>query len=256
MMRSIIFFCVAMWMSCAAQAAFVDYALLDIGPVTQQVESGWTGVGTAASNANNSPLGTTGLVSLTTDAFDIAINSNNGAGTPTGTIDWRDRGNQALPVALGRIGEDFIKNNGGHITVVLTGLQPGNYQVTGYHLDPDNTQSNLIEMRIQVGGGSPVLQADTGSAGVDVPGASTADEVNNMTTAQILGTSSFGSFTQLSESDVITIHFDGTLSADDETPLNGLYIQFEAIPEPSTGLLLTASVAGGFFLIRRRTRKS
>jgi len=234
----------------SADAQLIDYARLDIGPTGQRVVSGWTGVGTAAANANAMNLATTPLTSLTGDAFEIAIDNLNAAGAATGNIDWRDRGNSTSTATLAMLGEDFIKNNAGIIRVTLTGLAPGTYQFTSYHLDPDNTQSDNIQIRVTDAIGTNVLQTDTGNAGIDVPGATTAEEVNNITNAHL--TDSSATFSAISNGIApIVLLFDGSPSADDETPLNGLAI---AIPEPSSMVLASLGIVGLIALARRNRR--
>jgi hypothetical protein len=235
------------------QAALVDFARLDFGVTAQRVEAGWTGIGTGLSDnsTNNTNLPANAVTSLTGANFTVALNNQNAAGTGSGGLDWRDRGDTTSTQALTRVGEDFVKNNSGFITVVLSGLPVGNYQITGYHLDADNDQADNIQMSIKVGSGSFLPHADTGNANFTTGG------VNALTEARVLATTSVGSFTQVNPGDVVTLLFNGTASTqapvDIETPLNGLMIQFEAVavPEPTTCAALASMLLLGYSIRRR-----
>lgn len=234
----------AFWLP-SADGQFIDYARLDIGPITQRLEPGYTAVGTAAAGVNGTNLAATPFVSLTGDAFTIAIDNMTDAGAPNGNIDWRDRGDSTSAEPLVQLGEDFIKNNAGSIRLTLGGLQAGQYRFTSFHLDPDNVQSAVIEVRVTDANGTAVLQSDTGDASANIPGANTAEQVNNITTAFVQNSSATFDVTSNGTSDVL-VFFQGT-GGDVETPFNGLTML--VVPEPSSALLLAL---GGLAVARRR----
>jgi hypothetical protein len=223
----------------SADAQFVDYARLDIGPASQRVESGYTGIGTAVAGANNTNLPATALVSLTGDAFTVAIQNN----PVSGGISWRDLGDSTSTQPLVRLGEDFLTSFG---TIILTlgGLQAGEYRFTSFHIDPADAENVELQVAVTDANGTQVVRSDIGYfGGGDPPGATTAERVNNLTTAFVQASSAVFFVNSNGTNDVV-VYFEGVGTL--QTPLNGLAIQ--TVPEPSSALLLSM---GGLALARR-----
>ena len=208
--------------------AQVDFVFLDIGPNGQRVEPGAldiSGIGSGTNNTNNSYVG---LVADTGDMFDLSITNNNTAGVATGGIDWRDRGNGSTD-SLVRLGEDFVKNNAGFIELTFSGLPAGLYTATSYHVDPDFDQAEDIHVFITDALGTDVDAGQVGDADFSAGGA------GGLTTAEVAGSSIMDfSFFSDGVNDVILVFDGATNSGDNETPLNGLFLQFQAVPEPAS----------------------
>lgn len=236
--RSLLFVAaVAMVSTSSANAVLVDYLKLDVGPNGQDVEAGFVGLTAPVPNANvnNTTYGpTAGYTSLFGgDALSVQLSS----------VDWRDRGN-GPDVALGDIGEDFVKNNGGIVTLTLSGLRAGTYEATSWHYDSGFTQSDQIEIAVS-GGGVLDQSILVGDAGVGAGG------TGAITTARVDSSRSLFSFVA-NGIDPVVLTFDGSPSGDNETPLNGLQLQFDqAVPEPATATLGLMALVG---LARRRRR--
>lgn len=211
---------------------YLNYALLDFGPAGQRVEPGYTAVGTAANLANNTALAPTQVTSLFGDKFTVALSA----------VDWRDRGDSTSTAALARLGEDFVKNNAGDITVTLGGLAKGTYLVASHHIDTDNTQSPAIEVYVTDALGTDVLQPMLGNANFAVPLNSLNTDIVNYTGVRFL--------IESNGTDNVVIRFNGT-GADLEVPLNGLSIQM-VVPEPSTLVLAGLGLVGLIWSGRRR----
>jgi MYXO-CTERM domain-containing protein len=158
-------------------------------------------------------------------------------------VDWRDRGNSTNTDPFVRLGEDFVKNNAGDITLTLTGLLAGEYEMTTYHADPDNTQSSVIEVFVSDANGFDILAADTGNAGTAFGG------VNGLTAGGLDGTAA--SFTFVSDGiNPVSIRLNGT-GGDTEVPLNGFSLSRTDIPEPASAMLGMLGLAA---LAARRRR--
>jgi len=227
---------------------------LDIGPEGQRVQTGHIGIPVptdpSTPDANNNGAEPSDILVYTgTGIFQMSISDTNQAGSDEGRIDWRDRGNSSNGAQdLVMMGEDFIKNNSGIIRLTLEDLPAGDYDVTSYHVDSDHTQSDQIEVLVQVDTGSGFVNTGVmGSAG-DYDGG-----VNGLTTAIMNNSSASFSFTADGVNDVAII-FDGNPSGDDETPLNGFRLVYTPIPEPMTMLAVGMGVAslGGYIRKRRR----
>jgi len=226
-----------------------SYALIDIGPTGQRVESGGLGLPSApAANTNNTNYGATTLVSDTADSFTIAIDNVNQSGSSVGGIDWRDRGNSTSTQALAHVGEDHVKNNLGIIRVTLGSLPAGTFRVESYHNDSatgNTLQCENVLVYVTDAIGTNVLQDLAGDA--DHP----AQALNSLTTNGVLGTgSSF--FVESNGTDVVILIFDGAAAVDDEVPLNGLRLETYVIPEPSTFVLAAIGLLGLIGWGRRR----
>lgn len=238
--RVIASFAVLLLSSAVSHAAPDAEFTIDIGPGGQRVESGGTGVVvTGPPNiGDNGPEITNFAINPATGFnLTISIDDTNASGSDQGSIDWRDRGDGSNDPLIA-LGEDFIKNNSGIIRVTISGLLEGQYDVTSYHVDPDFTQSDEIEVLVDIGDGNGFINTGaTGDASQNVGG------VGGLTTAEMMASAAVFSFTADGINDV-TLLFDGTPSGDDETPLNGLFFQFFApVPEPGSLLVWAIAVA-------------
>jgi len=197
-----------------------DFALIDIGPNTQRVENAAMGLPGAPGNGNNgSNYGPVTMTNGAGNVFTIAIDNVGTNGAPIGRIDWRDRGDSPGIEPLVRLGEDFVKNNGGMIRVILGGLPAGTYRVVSCHMESGNiTQCEDIRVYVTDVAGDNVLQELSGDAD------HTTTSVANLTTRQIMSTASAFSI-EANGSDDVVIVFDGTAATDTEVPLNGLRLQ-------------------------------
>lgn len=194
----------------------IPYALVDIGPTGQRVESSYTGIGTATAGNNGVNLAATTVPTTDGNTIDIAISNVNQAGGTNGGIDWRDRGT-AGAAALEALGEDFVKNNAGIVRVTITNLAAGIYRFTSYHLDPDNTQSEQILVFANTGSGFYNTGA-TGNANINAGG------TGGLETSEVENSAAV--FTIISDGvNPVILVFDGTGATDTEVPLNGLKIE-------------------------------
>jgi autotransporter-associated beta strand protein len=194
----------------------IPYALIDVGTGGQRVEPGYTGVGTVAHNTNNTNLPATTVPTTDGGTIDIVINNVNQIGTTSGGIDWRDRGD-AGATALEALGEDFVKNNSGIIRVTITNLAAGIYRFTSYHLDPGNTQSELIRVFANTGSGF-VDTGATGNANIAAGGTGGLETFEVEDSAAV--------FTIISDGvNPVILVFDGSAATDKEVPFNGLKIE-------------------------------
>jgi len=219
----------------------------DIGPENQQVQSGHIGVPdptdlATPNNGNNGPEISGYTVYAGTSTIDVSINDTDQYGADVGAIDWRDRGDSTNAGAdLVQLAEDFVKNNSGIVRVTLDGLDAGFYDITSFHVDPDNNQSGEIHVWLNTGSGF----YDTGAVGNSN---FSNGGVNGLTTQEVLDSAAYFSF-ELLEPGSVDIVFDGRPHSDNETPLNGLHIVFEPLPEPTSLALLGL---GALALRRRR----
>ena len=156
----------------------------------------------------------------------------NTSGSGVGNCEWRDRGDSSSSEDLVYVAEDLINNDSGIIRVTLGSIPAGDYHVISYHVDPGSAHSEQIEVRVSTNGGSTYSGVlSTGTTGSNIA-------INNLTTAGIEATKAEFSFTA-SRTDDVMIVFDGTPSADNETPLNGLVIS-NAIANPVFAIFNTA----------------
>ena len=233
---------------------------VDIGPENQRVQTGHVGApdpaaGSTPDNGNNGPEVSNVPVNAPFGTFFMSISDTNALGGDQGGIDWRDRGNSSNvsgPTAdLVMLGEDLIKNNSGIIRLTLDGLAAGQYNMTSYHIDPGFSQSNAINVDVQVNTGSGFVNTGAvGDAGTNVG-------LNSLTASNIGDSKAEFSFIATG-SDPVVIIFDGNPSGDNETPLNGFRLQFTpaggSIPEPMTMLAVGLGISslGGYVRKRRR----
>ncbi len=190
-------------------------AQIDVGPNGQRVAADFIGVGDQNANTNGVDMS---LQTITVDGQVLTMGMTSGG---AGNLDWRDRGDGTGSDSLVPVGEDFVKNNAGHVSVLLGNLPAGTYTATSYHVDPNFTQSNDISVFVTDAAGQNVLQGSTGDAGQAIGG------VNGLTNTNI--GNSAATFTVVSNGrDPVIVRFDGTPSADNETPFNGLTLQLDA----------------------------
>jgi hypothetical protein len=191
----------------SATASAQSYTNLDIGPTNQNVASGFLAVGTsfgAGTNATNFP--TTTFTSLTGDQFTLEITNLDQFGATVGGLDWRDRGDSTNTDNLTRVGEDFVKNNGGVIRLTLGSIPLGLYSVRSFHIDPDNSQSDRIQVFVSDATQTFALQPTQGTSG-NTAGTSPGG-VNNLNDAAVNASAANFSFTS-NGTDPIVIVFDG-----------------------------------------------
>ena len=216
-----------------------DFARIDIGPSTGRAAPGWTQLpNTAAAGGNGANYAATAFTSLTGSGFTLAIDNVNTAGAATGGIDWRDRGDSTSAATLAQVAEDFIKNNGGIIRVTLSGLPAGAYKAVSYHLDPNSsTQSDNIQVSVN----GDLQEGVRGNSSVSVA-------VNNVTDTIIENTAARFQFTADGVNPVLLV-FNGITNAaieDNETPLNGLFLQSAVLP-PTPTVTITEPANGQYF---------
>jgi len=239
--------------------------VLDIGSDGQRVQAGHAAVPLfgAPGNGNNGPELDGTLVDTGTGLITLSLDATNQAGEDAGRIDWRARGeNEVNPDDdLVAMGEDFVKNNGGIIRLLLDNLPAGTYSTVSYHADPDNAQCDTIRVFVDNGDGSgfvdtlAVGSADYGlfdDADPPMP-LGLPDGVDSLTTAIMAGTSAAFTF-EADGINPVAIIFDGVDATDTEVPLNGLSLTYVPIPEPSTLVMLVAGSLLGFGLWLRRRR--
>ena len=202
-------------------------AKVDIGANGQRVAEGWVGVSGANNNTNNTALAFTDVIAPSGDSFQMQISN----------VDWRDRGNSTSNENIAKAGEDFVKHNGGDITITLRGLPAGELEFTTYHLDPTNTQCAQINIHVTDVDGNDVLQQVTGNANLN-------PQVNGITVQNFEGTSATFTVNSSGSEDVV-IRLDGQ-GGDTETPINGFKIFKEAsLPSGSFDITYIAVDANG-----------
>ena len=228
--------------------------LIDIGPSGQRVEPGGVGLpGAPGHGTGGASYSATVVGTFSGDPVSLALDNVDQNGNPTTRgIDWRDRGDSHNGgVALVRVGEDHVKNNDGVIRATLGGLPEGEFLITGYFLDAENSQCEAIEIYVSDAIGDDILQAAIGDSSFPAgnPGGSGEHELITNTleahSASFLITSN--------GRDPIEIVFNGSQAGDHELPLSGLSIQEIYIPEPATLSLLGL---GALALLRRRRRRA
>lgn len=203
----------------------IDFAKIDIGGSSQRVEPGFVGVAGAATDAAG-VLGPTNLTSsAATGSVNFTIAIDNGSG---GNVDWRDRGDSTSTDPLVQVGEDHVKNNAGLLEVTLTGIPAGNYEVTSYHIDASfNNLSDDVQVLVSDAVGTLV------NAGVSADGSQGGAGANGLNETLMESTSMVFQF--VSDGNPVSLLFDGTASAINQTPLNGLEINLlQVVPEPAS----------------------
>ena len=196
-------------------APFSPFILMDIGPNGQRAPQGWVAVGNQNNNAGNKNMGFTDVFAPGGETFKLQISH----------ADWRDRGDSSSVDPLSQLGEDFIKQNAGDITLHFRDFPAGDYIFTTYHLDPTFDQSAHINIHLTDARGSDALQEYTGNA-------SRVVALDGITSLDLAKTSSTFPVTATGTSDVI-VRIDGQYP-DRETPLNGVAIQYP-VTTPQAG---------------------
>jgi hypothetical protein len=222
------------WFTTPPMTATGFYARIDIGASGGRTDTddGWQLMPGTPGHNSSVNVSAQPMASDSSDAFTIAVDNVNTGGNGIGICEWRDRGNSSSSEALVYTAEDLVKNDSGIIRVTLGSIPRGEYHVTSYHVDPGSAHSDQIDVRVSSDGGktySGVLS--TGTTGANIA-------LNNLTAAGIEATRAEFSFTA-SGTDDVRIVFDGTPSADDETPLNGLVIS-NALANPVFAIFNTA----------------
>ncbi len=205
------------------------FALLDIGATGGRPEAGAAGdivIGAGPDQTNTTDLVDTTVISATGVPFSIEINNLDQFDAAVGGLDWRDRGD-GPDQPLVRLGEDFVKNNAGLIRVTLRGLPAGTYDAMSFHVDPANSQCDVISVYLTDASNVAELLPVTGNASFPGHPANTgAPTVGGLRTGAVGGTSAAFSFTANGSDDVI-IWFDGRAqSTDTEVPFSGLYLGY------------------------------
>jgi hypothetical protein len=226
--------------------------LVDVGPSGQRVEPGGVGLpGAPGNNTGGTNYPGTVIANFIGSDISLALDNVDQNGNSVGGIDWRDRGtSNNAGVALVRVGEDHVKNNGGIVRATLGGLPGGQYLITGYFVDAENSQCENIQIFVTDATGDDILQAAIGSAWFPGgnPGGSGEHEL-------LLNTLDAHSASWVVVSDgvnPIEIVFNGRQASDFEVPLSGLKIDELMFPEPAT---LTLLALGGLALLRRRRER-
>lgn len=202
-----------------------SFALLDFGGTGGRAEPGTAGgkeIGAGGDGTNLTDLQEVTLLSDTGETFTVAMDALDASGTAQGGLDWRDRGD-APNLPLNRLAEDFVKNNTGHIHITLGQLPAGTYDVESYHLDPQNSQSERINVFVTDADGTNRDTGVSGNASFDGHPANTnAPQIGKLTPALIEAhTAKF----QIRSNGTapVQIHFDSPVdNVDRETPLAGL----------------------------------
>lgn len=215
------------------------YAFLDIQPTGGRTEPGAFAVSGAGNGSNGVDLGATIVTSNRGDNFTISIDDTAPDGSDVGNIDWRDRGNGSS-TPLVATAEDFIKNNLGMIRVTLSGLPGGWGTASSFHVDPDFTQAENIQVLLTDATGTAVNQGVMGNELL-------SGSLGSLTEATVAATGATVTFYS-NGVDPIILYYDARGGSDTEVPLSGLVL---TIPEPSRALLLL----GGFAAIALRRRR-
>lgn len=202
-----------------------SFALLDFGGTGGRAEPGTAGgkvIGAGGDGTNLTDLQEVPLLSDTGETFTVSMDALDSTGIAQGGLDWRDRGDGPnLP--LNRLAEDFVKNGTGHIHVTLGQLPAGTYDVQSYHLDPQNSQSENIQIFVTDANGANIDTTIIGDASFPGHPANTgAPQVAGLTPALIEAHSAKFQI-RANGTDPVHIHFDAPVgSVDREIPLGGL----------------------------------
>lgn len=200
------------------------FALLDIGGVEGRPEAGATGGAVIGqpTNTNGADLEPVQLTAAGGVPITVSISNLSPDGDPIGGLDWRDRGD-GPDFPLVRLAEDFVKNNAGMIRVTIEGLPEGEYDVISYHIDPDNSQSSDIVIRVTDAAGTAVTAPVKGDASYfDHPSNAWAPGVQGLYPGLVLAKGArFG--IRSDGSAPVILYFDSTEDpVDTETTLSGL----------------------------------
>ncbi len=214
-----------------------NFGLIDLGgedgrpePNALEDNLGLAQIGAGPDGTNGVELDPIRMTSGLSDQFTIALDNLDEEELFVGNIDWRNRGDSfiadQLSLPLIKVGEDLVKNNAGVIRVTLSDLPEGPYQVTSFHLDPDFTQCEAIDILVDVGDGNGYV--DTGVIG---NANLAAGGVGGLTPELLLQSAATFNFTADGTNDVMIL-FDGRFAEDTEVPLAGLNIQFGTVTQP------------------------
>jgi hypothetical protein len=125
------------------------------------------------------------------------------------------------------------------VRVALGSLPAGTYNVTSYHLDPDNSQCADIRILVTDANGFAVEAAVRGDASLPALPAA-----GGLTTSLV--DSKSVRFTVTSNGvDEVMIYFDGTFASDTEVPLDALWLTLAAPSEIIEIVNVEMTVAGG-----------
>ena len=226
-----------------------SFALIDIGATGGRVEPGAVNsrtIGAAADPVNGMALPATTLLADTGAEFTLAVDNVDPDGNEVGSIDWRDRGDSPV-LPLNRLLEDMVKNNAGLIRVSLGQLPAGTYDVTSYHVDVANSQTDQI--RILVTDANGVATDTTVTANASWPGhpANTgAPTITGITPGRAVSHQANFRIKSNGTDDVL-IYFDSrTTPVDIELPLNGLQLsQLPPRPLDPTWALIDIGASSG-----------
>lgn len=218
--------------------------LIDIGAAGQRVEPGAIQLTGPANNTNGSNLTNPIFVSTNSGVFSVALDNVSQTGTAVGGLDWRDRGDSANGAqSLVRIGEDLVKNNSGIIRLTLGNLAAGSYEMTSYHRDLFDDQTDEIHIFVDEGAGyfERLVFGET-TTGADI-------SVDALSTALIQSSAATFSFTS-DGINPVRIVFDGRFgNSFNQAALSGFSIRVAPVPEPASISLLAVSAMA---LLRRR----
>ncbi|MCA9185726.1 MAG: lamin tail domain-containing protein [Planctomycetales bacterium] len=190
-----------------------QFSVLDIGATGQRIDTGATDISATGSNVN---LPTTSLTSDTNVSYQLKVDNINIAGEAVGQIDWFDRGNGPT-ASLVNLGEDGIRNSQGVVRTTLSGLPAGAYQITSYHVDPNNVGSDQIRVFVTDAQGVNIEQPVPGNASIGIGGVSNLNTSNISQSRTLFVVYSNGT-------DDVSIVYDGTASPNSMVPLNGMRV--------------------------------